>query len=193
LNARFSIIPIALSALLVSNAAFADEVSPKGKGIAGGALLGAEVAVMTEAIIGLDNPWWYAAGVAGGAGGGAVGGYYIEKGGSAGLPVAMLVAGMALFIPTCIVYLDATDESGMPVESEPVPPADQARLGPALVQATLAHSTLLPSTLLPSTQAAVTLRVPSIEISETRVSEELRSLGVTEHTEVNVALFGGTF
>lgn len=183
MNARFSIIPIALSAVLVSNAALAEEVSPKGKGITGGALLGAEVAVITEAIIGLENPWWYAAGVAGGAGGGAVGGYYIEKGGSAGLPVAMLVAGMALLIPTCIVYLDATDESDMPVDSEPVPPASQARLTPALAHAALVHAA----------DGSVSLSVPSVEIYETSVSEELRSLGVTEHTEVNVALFGGTF
>lgn len=178
MTARFSSLSIALSALLVSNAAFADEVSPKGKGITGGALLGAEVAVFTEAIIGLKNPWWYAAGVAAGAGGGAVGGYFLEKEGSAGLPVAMLVSGMALLIPTCIVYLDATDGSDLPVDSEPLPPADEARLAPSLVQAT---------------PRSVSLRVPSVQISEAVVSEELRGLGVTEHTEINVALFGGTF
>jgi hypothetical protein len=89
----------------------------------------------------------------------------------------MLVTGMALIIPTCIIYLNATDGSDLPVESEPLP-ALEARHAPSLVH---------------TTQGAVSLRVPSVQIFETPVSEELRSLGVTENAEVNVALFGGTF
>ena len=55
---RFPKLASAVTAALLASAAFpstahADEVSPTAKGIVGGALLGAEVVVITESIIGL--------------------------------------------------------------------------------------------------------------------------------------------
>src|SRR4051794_860844 len=51
-------------------AARAEEVSPTGKGMVGGGLLGAEVVTITESLIGIRNPWAYVIGGVVGAGGG---------------------------------------------------------------------------------------------------------------------------
>ena len=47
------------------------------KGITGGAMLGAEVVLTTEAALGVKPTWAYLVGGAAGAGAGALGGYYI--------------------------------------------------------------------------------------------------------------------
>ncbi|MBI4704362.1 MAG: hypothetical protein HY744_24930, partial [Deltaproteobacteria bacterium] len=93
-------------------AAGAKTVSPTGKGIAGGALLGAEVVMLTEGIIGIESVWPYPVfGVLGAAGGG-VGGYFVEQADPAGMSAEaslyMLAGGMALVIPTIVVMLNAT-------------------------------------------------------------------------------------
>jgi hypothetical protein len=87
----------------------ADEVSPKGKGMVGGGLLGAEVVTITEAIIGVRNPIFYGIGAAVGAGGGVVGGYFVEQSSTDGrVPVYMLAGGLALVIPALVLTLNAT-------------------------------------------------------------------------------------
>ena len=87
----------------------ADDVSPTGKGMVGGGLLGAEVVTITEAIIGLRNPLFYGIGAAVGAGGGVVGGYFIEQSSTDGrVPVYMLAGGLALVIPALVLTLNAT-------------------------------------------------------------------------------------
>lgn len=84
------------------------DASPTGKGIVGGALLGAEVVMDTEAFIGVKPAWAYiVGGVAGGAGGG-VGGYFIEQHGSARGPMLMLAGGLALAIPSIVLVLTQT-------------------------------------------------------------------------------------
>ena len=67
---------IAASAVLMGapRAAHAEEVSPDGKGIAGGALLGAELVVFVEAIAGVHSGTAYLLGAGGGAIAGGVGG-----------------------------------------------------------------------------------------------------------------------
>src|SRR3974390_480039 len=62
----------------------ADDVSPTGKGIAGGVLLGAEVVTITESLVGVRAGWAYGVGALVGAAGGGVGGYFVEKGSSGG-------------------------------------------------------------------------------------------------------------
>ncbi len=87
----------------------ADEVSPTGKGIVGGGLLGAEVVTITEALVGLRNPLFYVVGGAVGAGGGAVAGHFIEQSATDGkVPVYMLAAGLGLIIPAVVLSLNAT-------------------------------------------------------------------------------------
>jgi hypothetical protein len=107
-----------------------DEVDPTAKGIIGCTLLGAEVALIVESLAGVRNGW--ALGlipVVTGAGGG-VGGYFLEQNTDAEWSVVMLVAGMALAIPTTIIVLKSTayasdieegwvDRSDEAAESEP--------------------------------------------------------------------------
>lgn len=86
----------------------ADEVDPTAKGIIGCTLLGAEAALLVESAVGVRNGW--ALGLvplATGIGGG-VGGYFLEQNAGAEYSVAMLVAGMALVIPTTIIVLKST-------------------------------------------------------------------------------------
>lgn len=87
----------------------ADEVSPTGKGIVGGALLGAEVVTITESLVGVRSGWAYVIGAVLGAGAGGAGGYFVEQGSSDGrAPVYLLAGGLALVIPAVVLSLDAT-------------------------------------------------------------------------------------
>jgi len=123
--------------------AHADEVSPKGKGITGGALLGAEVVTIVESLIGVRNGWAYIGGAAAGAIGGGIGGYFVEQGSSDGrVPVYMLAGGLALVIPAVVLTLNATrympdetatEDKGAPTEG---PPADPGRAGGSAVSPT---------------------------------------------------------
>ena len=89
--------------------AHAEEVKPDGKGITGGAFLGAEIVVFIEAIAGVRNGTAYLLGAAGGAVAGGVGGYFIEQGVSNGqVPAYLLAGGLALIIPALVVTLDQT-------------------------------------------------------------------------------------
>jgi hypothetical protein len=112
-----------------SRDARADNVSPTGKGIAGGALLGGEVVTITEAIIGVRVGWAYLVGGLAGAAAGGVGGYFVEHNTSNGqVPMYMLAGGLALVIPAIVLSLDATryrPEEGATEDRTPVgPPAE---------------------------------------------------------------------
>ncbi len=116
----------------------ADEVSPTGKGIVGGALLGGEVVMITESIIGVRSGWGYVLGGVLGAAGGGVGGYFVEQGSSDGkAPMYMLAGGMALVIPAIVLTLDATryrPEAGATEDNVPVgPPAEPGVPGGSVV------------------------------------------------------------
>jgi len=102
---------LAAAAVLVGGprAAQAEEVSPSGKGIVGGALLGGEIVIFTEAIIGVRSGTAYALGAGGGAVAGGVGGYFIEQAVSDGrVPAYLLAGGLALIIPALVITLDQT-------------------------------------------------------------------------------------
>ncbi len=125
---------VALAALLgvvavsaPAREARADEVSPDGKGIVGGALLGAEVITITEALAGAKPAWAYVVGAIVGAGGGGVAGHFIENGSTDGkVPMYMLAGGLALIIPAVVLTLDATrwqPEEGATEDNVPTGPA----------------------------------------------------------------------
>ena len=102
---------LAAAAVLVGGprAAQAEEVSPSGKGIVGGALLGGEIVIFTEAIIGVRSGAAYALGAGGGAVAGGVGGYFIEQAVSDGrIPSYLLAGGLALIIPALVITLNQT-------------------------------------------------------------------------------------
>jgi hypothetical protein len=112
-----------------SRDARADNVSPTGKGIAGGALLGGEVVTITEAIIGVRAGWAYLVGGLAGAAAGGIGGYFVEQSTSNGqVPMYMLAGGLALVIPAVVLSLDATryrPEEGATEDRTPAgPPAE---------------------------------------------------------------------
>jgi hypothetical protein len=102
-------VALGCGALVSSTEARADESSPSGKGIAGGALLGGELVMSVEAAFGVDRPWAYAVGGIVGAAGGGVAGHFIEAGASdAHIPSYMLAGGVAFLIPSFILALNAT-------------------------------------------------------------------------------------
>jgi hypothetical protein len=110
-------------------------VSPTGKGIVGGALLGGEVVTITMGAAGVSKGWPYF--VFGGLGmvGGGVGGFFVEKatkgttdmngnvtGRTPEPALYMLAGGMALLIPALVVSLNAT--AYKPPESDRAEPAN---------------------------------------------------------------------
>ena len=128
---------IAAGTVLVGSpkVAHAEEVSPDGKGIIGGAFLGAEVVVFIEAIAGVRSGTAYLLGAGGGAVAGGVGGYFIERAVDDGrIPAYMLAGGLALIIPALVVTLDQTRylPSEGAREDRPVnnlPPSDPGKPG----------------------------------------------------------------
>jgi hypothetical protein len=128
LSSRWSAVGLAaavgLSLTVVAPEVRADDVSPTGKGIAGGALLGGEVVTITEALIGVHSGWAYLIGGGLGAGGGAVGGYFVEQASANGQgPVYMLAGGLALVIPALVLSLNATRYQPSENATEDHPPA----------------------------------------------------------------------
>jgi len=107
--------------------AYADEVSPTGKGLVGGALMGAESVTIVASIAGLRTPWVYGVASLAGAAAGGVGGYFVEKGSSDGTaPTYMLAGGLALIIPAVVLYLNGTryqPEEGAAEDRTPTGPA----------------------------------------------------------------------
>lgn len=127
--------------MLFASPAFASgPVSAKGKGITGGALLGGEAVMLTEAAVGVKPGWAYLVGGVAGAAGGGVGGYFVEKGSSAKPSLYLLAGGMALIIPTTVAVLSATayhppksyTEDHAPAPGEPVAEPPQPSSAPAV-------------------------------------------------------------
>jgi hypothetical protein len=100
-------------------------VSIRGKGIIGGALLGAEAVTLTEAALKVEPAWAYIVGGLGGAAAGGVGGYFVEQGGNAKTNMFLLAGGMALIIPTTVAVLSATAYEPPSNYLQDRPPADE--------------------------------------------------------------------
>jgi len=140
----------------------------RAKGIAGGALVGSEVVMLTEAAIGLQSGWLYAVGGVVGAGGGGVAGYYIGGSVSPKPPSFLLAGGIALVIPTLIGIATATSfeppENYRPERSPDEDAAPDARL-----------------------------ELPSVEIARTFSDAEIHMFRVTQATELHLSLLRGVF
>lgn len=150
---------------LAANAAGVAEASPTGKGIAGGALLGAELVLATEAALDVEPTWAYiVGGIAGGAAGG-VGGYFVEDQGDARAPMLMLAGGLAFAIPTIVAVLAATHyeppadylQDQAPVDeplAEPPAPTETAPLPAGSPPAEAPPPVTAPPATPPATDAA---------------------------------------
>ena len=188
----------------------ADTVSPTGKGIAGGILLGAEVVMLAEAIAGVNAIWPYPVFGAIGAAGGGVGGYFVEDVGSSEGAVYMLVGGLALVIPTIIATLNATayrpeddvGEDEYTIEVEKVEPGEEPSPGgqPAPpaggVEGSVELSSsrrYLPPAFFGVDRSGLRLGVPAVQIRHTYTAEEVSKFGVEQSAEVQVPLLFGTF
>jgi hypothetical protein len=184
----------------------ADPVTPTGKGIAGGILLGAEVVMIPLGIAGVDAWWPYLVFGLVGAGGGAIGGCAVE--GSEGacssfmtteIPaeaaVGMLAGGMALVIPTLVVVLNATaydpekeldegdEKKRTPGEEEEIEVEGKRRTLPLAVvgvDATGKRTRVRPG-------------IPAVEVRPMYTPEEVAVWGVEQETEVVVPLVRGRF
>jgi hypothetical protein len=119
-------------------------------------MLGGEIVMMTEAIIGVRSWVPYLIGGGLGAVGGGVGGYFIERESSDGrVPVYLLAGGLALLIPTVVLTLNATRyrPSEDAVEDKAptnAPPADPGKAGGTSVVGGEAGGTTTPSGPSPS-------------------------------------------
>lgn len=110
-----------IAGLLVETSPAHAEISASPKGLIGGVLMGAELTVIGEAIVGVETEWMYLAGAGIGGAAGGVGGYFVDDSDSPGFSVALLVGGMALAIPALVLTLDATRRHWPEVEQRRLP------------------------------------------------------------------------
>jgi hypothetical protein len=127
--------PLALAVTCVTGTAAAADVgktktSATGKGITGGALLGAELVCGVEAVAGVKSPWAYLGGGVLGAAAGGVGGYFVEQHASPRASLLMLAGGMTLVIPTIVGVLSATAYRPPADYLTDRPPADEPIANP---------------------------------------------------------------
>lgn len=190
---------IGLAACLSAQPCFA-EVKTTGKGMVGGGLLGAEVVIITEALLDVREPWIYAASGALGAGGGAVGGYFVERA-TRNIPeisVFMVVGGLGLIIPTLILYADATREfrsetvpkAELPAEPPANPPEAEAGTELSQIQRPAEPTGLA---LLSLRSGQLSAAVPAIIVAPVFSPREVQQYAVTQATEIMVPVFGGSF
>jgi hypothetical protein len=207
--------PAALAAVLCGAAAItatatdarADEISPTGKGIVGGALLGGEVVTIVEGVAGVRPGWAYWLGAIVGAGGGAVGGWAVEQAvnGDGTVPMAMLAGGLALFIPALVVSLDATrfrPEEGATEDHPPAigPAAEPGAAGGSVVGAPPPSAPSPaggppspPQSLLDVHTGDVRVGVPVPNVRPVYSLTEQRQYGLRAETEVRLPVLRVTF
>lgn len=170
-----------------------NRVKATGKGIAGGTLLGAEVALITTAAVGAKSWWPYVLFGAVGAGGGAVGGYFVEQADPAEPSLYMLAGGMALVVPTIVAVLNATAYD--PTEDEDLEESDD-ELPPGVDAEAEIGSRALPLALvgIDAFEAPrVSLGLPAVEVRPTYTAAEIATYGVEQQTEVHVPIVRGSF
>lgn len=188
-----------------SEAAAEETVSPTAKGIIGGGLLGGEVIMMTEAIIGV-KPWWaYLIGGVVGAGGGAAAGYAIEKSSTDGrAPIFLLAGGLALVIPTLVLTLNATRYHPIEGASEDSAPRNEPKADPgapggnAVTPGGAAPPPAAPpvvppppppTSLLDVHSGDVRLGVPLPEVRPVFSQADRAQFGMKQQTEVRLPVF----
>jgi MFS family permease len=200
-------------------AAQADEVSPDGKGIVGGALLGGEIVTITESIAGVHPAWAYLLGGGLGAVGGGVGGYFIEQASFSSdgrVPMYLLAGGLALVIPSIVLTLNATRYMPNEKATEDKPPVDAPLANPGAPGGSIVTPPAAPPPTLPppagggGTPAPSTAPAPpsslldvqggsfrlSLPVPEVRPMysiHEQKQYGLPQRAEVRMPVFAVTF
>jgi hypothetical protein len=207
----------ALTAALLAPAAHAtgeEQASPTGKGIVGGALLGAEAVMLIEAAADVRPAWAYVVGGLAGAAAGGVGGFFVEDSDDARASLLLLAGGMALAIPTTVAVLSVTAyrppanyvQDQAPPPDEPVaeppqpagtpaatpPPTSRAPVKRRSAPAAL-YRTYTPPALVGMGDGALTLSVPAVVVKDAYTRRELFEYGVKQTTEVRVPVFNFAF
>jgi hypothetical protein len=218
------IVATALAAALTAapGRASADDVSPKGKGITGGALLGAEVVMLGEAAFGVRPAWAYLVGGAIGAGAAGYGGYLVEQDADPKASLYLLAGGMALAIPATVAVLQATSyqpppdytedrpASSIPV-AEPPRPGYQPGVSPQtpvenppsmpgappprqLHMRQWAPPAIVPTGLVHLDDgSSPRFAIPAVEVRPTFTWAELQRFGVEQHAELRLPLLSAAF
>lgn len=150
------------------------------KGVVGGALVGAEVVLLTEAALGVQPAWAYIVGGVAGAGAGAVGGYYLLDGASNKPSSFLLAGGIALSIPTVIAVLSATHYQPPDTYRQDVAPEDEPL-----------EDEMLPMDAPPP--PAARLDIPTLTLAQAFSREEVQTFRVRQVTELHVSLLRGAF
>jgi hypothetical protein len=189
----------------------ADEVSPTGKGMIGGGLLGGEVVTITEALAGVHSGWAYLLGGGLGVAGGVVGGYFVEQaadGNGQNGPVYMLAGGMALIIPAVVLTLNATRyrPSENATEDHPpgtLPAADPGNPGGTVIgpapgsppppQRLGAPTSLLDVHVVGESTDGLRVGVPLPQVRPMYTMKEQAELGLPQRTEVRMPVLTLTF
>lgn len=177
----------------------ADDVSPNGKGIVGGALLGAEVPTIIEGIAGVRSGWVYAISAVVGAGGGAAGGWAVQNSSPNGQgAMYMLAGGLALVIPALVLTLNGTryqPEEGATEDRVPIgPAAEPGAPGGSSIQPGVAPPPPAPppappppapspppQSLLDVNQGAFRVGVPVPDVRPVFSASEMRSFGMKDN------------
>jgi hypothetical protein len=136
---------------LTAFSASAEEPVPTGQGVAGGALVGAEVTVLTEALVGVEPFWAYLLGGTLSAAAGGYAGYVAERDADPDVSAWLLGGGLALFIPT-VIWVGNARETKSPVDrgaqQASVPPPDARAHGAARQALPLERHTVIHLPLL---------------------------------------------
>jgi hypothetical protein len=183
-------------------------VTGTGKGIAGGALLGGEVATITMSVIGIEAAWPYFAIGGAAALGGGIGGYFVEQAAPPEVPLYMLAGGMALVIPTLVAALNATaykppeEDVADPSVTEPAPepPMPGALRAPGAGSKRAAARSVVPMSLPMSLMDVrgldpdhVALGIPAVDVRPLYSLRERQMFGVEQGYEVRVPLVRAVF
>lgn len=195
---RISLGFCALMALLASSRESRADSTNRAKGISGGALVGAEAVMLTEAALGVKPTWLYVLGGVVGAGGGGFAGYYLGGSSSPKPPSFVLAGGIALFIPTLIGIVTATqfqpdDTYQQQRSSDEEVPLD-AR-GPRGAQRPTRRALAAAAAAGPEAPAPASphLELPQVQVAASYSAEELQIHQVRQAPAVHVSLLRGVF
>lgn len=191
-----------------------EEASSTGKGIVGGALLGAEAVMLTEAAIGVKPRWAYLVGGGAGAVAGGIGGYFLEQNLSAKTNMFILSAGMVLIVPTMLAMLVATQYEPPTNYVQDQGPADEPVANPPAPEGAslqkqkshgVARSTFRSESERPALYAAtppalvglergeLNLRLPAVALYNMYTPEQMAEFGVTQRRELRMPVFNLVF
>lgn len=186
-----------LAVLSSASQSRAETTTNRAKGIAGGALVGAEAVMLTEAAIGVQPTWLYVVGGVVGAGGGGLAGYYLGGVRSPKPPTFVLAGGIALFIPTLIGVVTATqfhpDDSYQHQQRSPEEdelPLDAAHRRP---RAPFARAAQRAPAAEPAQLLSAQLELPQLAVSQTFTDEEVQQHRVRQAPAFHLSLLRGVF